>query len=384
MSATSIPASVTKEEPRTLREAPLYLWLVFASAFLGWMFDAMDMSLFTLILAPSVAETANTTDPATIASLGGLILAIKLIAWGLGGIAFGFFADRFGRARTMVITIAIYSVFTAASAFATTWWQLALFQAIAGLGIGGEWAAGAALIAETWPDRLRAKVMQLMQMAFAFGFLAAALVNLVVGQFGWRWVFAAGLLPVVLSFIVRAFVKEPERWVESRRTVESRSQSADKTEIPSMFGLKYRRVTIVAILISLAMMVGSWGGLTWIPAWIEQMMTDSNSTRLPSTMISLVFVLMMLGAILGYLVLIWMSEALGRRWSYFLYCAGSLASSLYLFLVIDTVGESWPSPLCTDSSPSAGSALSHSTYLSCSRLLSAPPPRASHGTQRVS
>src|SRR5262249_31317509 len=119
-----------------------YQWLALWSGFLGWMFDSMDLNLFTLVLFPSVAQLLHTTDAGQIARIGGLIIAIKLFCWGLGGIVFGVVADRIGRSRTMIITILIYSAFTGLSALAQSWEQLAVLQALAGFGIGGEWAAG--------------------------------------------------------------------------------------------------------------------------------------------------------------------------------------------------------------------------------------------------
>jgi len=330
------PSGSNGREPTRMRDATRAQWLVFASAFLGWMFDTMDLSLFTFVLAPAVRETSGATSPATIGTLGGVVLGIKLIAWGLGGAVFGFVADRFGRARTMTITIAIYAVFTAVSALATNWVELAAFQAIAGIGIGGEWAAGAALISETWPKRLRAKAMQLMQMAFAFGFIAAATINLVVGPHGWRWVFAVGVIPVVLTFAIRRVVKEPDRWVQAQ-TAAKLSGSRESSGWRRLGKADLRRPMIVGILISLAMMVGSWGGLTWLPSWIAQLLAKHPGGSSTTTMVSEFFMIMMLGAIVGYLVLIPLVDAVGRRWSYFLFCAGSLVSSLVLFTSIHTV-----------------------------------------------
>ena len=153
-------------------------WTALISAGLGWMFDAMDLQIFTLILFPSVSELIGTRDPGQVAFTGGIILACKLVAWGLGGIVFGVVTDRIGRSRTMIVTVLIYACFTGLSGFAQSWQQLAVLQALAGIGIGGEWSAGAALVAETWPDRTRARAMQVMQMSFAFGFFLAAVIKI--------------------------------------------------------------------------------------------------------------------------------------------------------------------------------------------------------------
>jgi hypothetical protein len=217
-------------------------WLVLFSAFAGWMFDAADLNLFTLVLFPSVAELTGLTKGPEIAQIGGYIMAIKLFCWGIGGILFGVVADRWGRARTMILTILIYASFTGLSGLAQSWVQLAILQAIAGFGIGGEWAAGAALLAETWPEKQRARAMQVMQMAFAFGFFVAALDNLLLGSYSWRWVLAAGAIPAVLSLIIRRFVPEPERWIAVRKDEPHMTATAT---FAAIFKPEMRRRTIV-------------------------------------------------------------------------------------------------------------------------------------------
>jgi MFS family permease len=318
-------------------------WLVLISAFMGWMFDSMDLNLFTLVLFPSVRELLGVTNAPVIAETGAWIMAIKLFCWGMGGVVFGVVADRIGRSRTMVITILIYAVFTGLSGLAQTWWQLAILQAIAGLGIGGEWAAGAALIAETWPEKQRARAMQIMQMAFAFGFFLAALDNLLIGPIGgWRLVLAVGALPALVALGVRRFVPEPERWIAARES--TREQSATQTFV-SIFKPGLLRRTIVGVVISSAMMLGCWGGLTLLPSWINQMLGPQAATQGGAT-VSYAFMLMMVGAVLGYITLIWSTEALGRRLSYFGFNLGALVASLYLFETVRTVeGVLWFMPV---------------------------------------
>lgn len=310
-----------------------YQWLTLVSAFLGWAFDSMDLNLFTLVMVPSVAELTGTRDPGAIAHMGGLILAIKLLCWGIGGIFFGVIADRFGRARTMIITIIIYATFTGLSGLAQSWTQLAVLQGIAGFGIGGEWAAGAALLAETWPEKHRARAMQVMQMAFAVGFFFAALANLVLGPISWRWVLAAGALPAVVSLIIRHYVPEPERWRQTRAKEEARGDAGAMATFKAIFAPDLRRKTIVGVLVSSAMMIGCWGGLALLPNWINQLVRASGGANGVQA-VSYAFMLMMVGALAGYVSLIWFTEWLGRRGAYFLFCLGALASSLYLFMVI--------------------------------------------------
>jgi len=312
-----------------------------ASACLGWMFDAMDLGIFTLILYPSVSELIGTTDPALVAYTGGSILASKLLAWGLGGIAFGVIADRVGRSRTMIATVLIYSIFTGLSGLAHNWWQLAILQALAGVGIGGEWSAGAALVAETWPEKTRSRAMQVMQMSFAFGGFLAALLNLVIGPFGWRWVFLAGASPAVITLFIRRFVPEPARWINARR----QSQMLASAGVPNtamgtflaIFAPDIRRRTIVGVLIALTMMIGGWGTTTLLPTWIPQLL-GPDKAPLAIKVTSQSFMLASAGSVLGYLSLMWLTDAIGRRWSYFLIVVGCTATNLFMFTWIKAIG----------------------------------------------
>jgi len=325
-----------------LRVAPAsrVLWISFASACLAWMFDAMDLTIFTLVLFPSVSELIGSADPGLVASKGGLILASKLLAWGVGGIAFGVLTDRFGRAQTMVITVAIYSVFTGLSGLAQNWWQLLILQAIAGIGIGGEWAAGAALIAETWPERSRPRALVAMQMSFAGGFLLAGLLNLLIGPFGWRWVFAAGAAPAVLTPFIRWHVPEPERWLAVRNFARGGART-----LLMIFAPDLRRRTLVAVLISAAMMIGAWGTTTLLPTWIHQL-AGPNGGAVAIEATAKCFILANAGGALGFLAMMWLNERVGRRWCYFLAVLGSIATALFAFTQIQTLGALlWFMPL---------------------------------------
>jgi MFS family permease len=325
----TLPATATKSRP----------WGALVSSFLSWMFDAMDLQLFTMILFPSVSELLGSHDVGRIAGIGGIIVACKLFAWGLGGIVFGVIADRIGRARTMAITVLIYSVFTGLSALAGTWWELAILQALAGIGIGGEWAAGAALVAETWPERSRSRAMQAMQLAFAFGFFMAALLNLLIGPFGWRWVLLAGASPAVVTIFVRLFVPEPERWVRAK-AARSASEGPWQT-FTAIFTRQYRRVTIVGVLVSLTMMVGSWGTSTLLPTWIHEIVGPAGAAQI-GRITSQSFMIVNAGALAGYLTLIWLTEAVGRRWSYFLFCLGAAVTNVVMFTYIRTMDAYMP------------------------------------------
>lgn len=331
------------------RTEPRIIWISFGSACLAWMFDAMDLTLFTLVMVPSVSELIGSTDAGLVAHTGGLIVASKLLAWGLAGIAFGVVADQIGRARTMMITVVIYSVFTGLSALAQNWWQLLVLQALAGAGIGGEWAAGAALVTETWPERTRQRALVALQMSFAGGFFLAGLLNVLVGPAGWRWVFAAGAMPAVVAVFVRWFVPEPERWV----AVRNRSRASQDHAVPqtatrlffAIFEPHIRRRTAVGVSIAAAMMIGAWGTTTLLPIWIHQLVGPQDAAvGIDAT--GKCFMLANIGAVVGYLFVMWLDDALGRRCAYALVVVGCIGTSLFAFTRIQTIEAlSWFMPL---------------------------------------
>jgi MFS family permease len=237
----------------------------------------------------------------------------------------------------MVITVLIYSVFTGASGLAQSWWQLLIFQVLAGVGIGGEWAAGAALVAETWPERTRQRALVAMQMSFAGGFFLAGLLNLLVGPFGWRWVFTAGAAPALVALLVRQFVPEPERWLAARRRSQSQGGSLTAARIFSaIFAPDIRRRTVVAVLIAAAMMIGAWGTSTLLPTWIHQLLGSGRGALAVRTT-GICFMLANIGAVFGFLTVMWLVDAVGRRWSYFLIVVGCIGTSLFAFTQISTI-----------------------------------------------
>jgi MFS family permease len=324
-----------------IRSESAAAWTSLVSASAAWAFDAMDFQIFTLVLFPSVSDLVGSHDPGVVAYTGGLIVACKLVALGIGGIAFGIVADKIGRARTMVITVLIYSVFTGLSALAQSWLQLATLQALAGIGIGGEWAAGAALVAESWPERTRARALVVMQASFAIGFFLAALLNLVVDPIGWRFVFLAGAAPAVLTFFVRLFVPESPRWIEVRDRFRTDKSATESGVAPGSFAAIFapamRRRTIVGLSITASVMIGAFAAALLLPIWIRTLVGIGNA-RLAITATSQSFMLINIGAIAGYLAAMWLGDAVGRRWSYFLVAIGCAAANLFMFTQIKTIG----------------------------------------------
>src|SRR5216117_1531761 len=190
------------------------------AAALGWMLDAFDVMLYSLVLVHVMRDLGMTQKQA------GLLNTLTLVASGVGGLMFGFIADRIGRKRALMLSILTYSVCSFASGLSTSVLMLAVFRFILGLGMGGEWNTGATLVAETWPTELRAKAISIVQSSWAIGYALATLVAGVVLHYAnWRIVFFAGILPALVILWIRKDVPESEMWLERHR-VAVRSPSA--------------------------------------------------------------------------------------------------------------------------------------------------------------
>jgi MFS family permease len=248
-----------------------YHWFVFAMAALGWMFDTMDQQLFVLARNPAMQHLLDTapTDP-RIDKYGGYVTMVFMMGWAIGGLGFGILGDRLGRARTMMMTILVYSLFTGLSALSVSVWDFAAYRFLTGLGVGGQFAVGVALVAEVMPDRSRPFALAWLQALSAIGNITAAVVNLWLGHlqregvFGsaaglrpWQIMFLIGTLPALLTLFIMRRLREPERWkaVAAEEAVHRQLGS-----LRELFGDPVlRRNTIVGMLLAFAGVVGLWG-----------------------------------------------------------------------------------------------------------------------------
>src|SRR5579862_5254399 len=205
-----------------------YCWVVLTVAALGWLFDTMDQNLYNLIRQASLEDLLKPHDgaltlqekndlSARAKEIGGTINATFLIGWAIGGFIFGILGDRIGRTKTMISTILIYAVFTGLSGLAHTWQVYALARFLTGLGVGGEWAAGASLVAETFPPRSRPMALGFLQALSAIGNMLAAVVTMGIGgDLRWRWVYFVGIVPAFLVVWIQTGIKEPEKWLQAK------------------------------------------------------------------------------------------------------------------------------------------------------------------------
>ncbi len=270
-------------EARTLRELSRQQWTSGIAAWLGWFFDGLELHLYTLVAAPFVMQLLHaekTTDPA-VKVRSSWIQAAFLVGWALGGGFFGRIGDRLGRARALSLTVLTYALFTGVSFLAHTWWQLGLFRFIAALGIGGEWAVGAALLAETWPRAWRPWIAAILQSGVNIGILiacacvaalndAAPWLEAHFGSWlpeGWviypRCVFLVGIVPAMLVWWLRRNVREPEEW----RAAQANAQNV-APRISTLFHPENRRVTLLSMVVCGASLSGWWAFMFWHPQHI--------------------------------------------------------------------------------------------------------------------
>ena len=320
-----------------------YQWLVLLVAWLGWVFDSMDATIYAIVLHPALEDlltasggagpvSPDAIGPEAIGWYGGIIFSIFLIGWAIGGVLFGVVADHLGRTKTLIITILIYALFTGAAALSQTWWHLAVYRFVTALGIGGEWAAGATIVAEVWPEEKRAKAAGLLQSAWAAGFFLAAALNLLLRSYGWRAMFLVGILPAFVSLVIFLWVKEPERWVKARIR-ELESGAVRRGKLPELFRGKLRLPTLAGSLLAFVAVFGLWGATNWTPTLVRALpeMQGLDRSTLSSN-VSYAIMALNAGALVGYLSFAPLADRFGRRPVFALMCAGSLVMLPITFL----------------------------------------------------
>jgi MFS family permease len=281
----------------------------------GWALDGMDSFVYALVLVPSLRDLLPRSGiPATKANIGhygGLLFALFLIGWGMAFL-WGPIGDKFGRVRTLMLTIVWYSVFTFLSAFVTGVWQLAVLRLLAGIGIGGEWAMGGTFVAEEWPEQRRRMGAGLMHTGYYVGIFLAALANYGIGsRYGWRAMFIVGGVPALFLAWIRYGVSEPVAWKKKETVVRS---WAIWRPFAVLFAPQWRRRTILNSLFMLASICGLWAGTVYVPTAITTIAEAGgrNGTQ-AAQMASWGVMLVSFATILGCLAMPWLAERLGRR-----------------------------------------------------------------------
>ena len=301
------------------------------AAWLGWMFDGLDMHLYTLVATPFVASLMqlSTLDP-QVDRKASIIQAAFLVGWALGGAFFGRVGDLLGRRKALVLTILTYACCTGLSAIAQTWWQLMIFRFLAALGIGGEWAVGASLLVETWPKAWRPWMAATLQCAVNIGVLLACFAGLFFeGDRSNRYIFLVGILPALITLWIRNAVPETEEW-------EHAQGGAPPPHVRELFGPKVWGITWRSLLICGMSLTAHWAFMFWQQKHIRtlpEIATMDATAKNHAAIVALFWI--MIGSLLGNFLCGWLAKLIGYRKAISLALAGYFVSMFFTF------GWSW-------------------------------------------
>jgi MFS family permease len=309
MASTTLPtiSQVTPAQKRTL-----------IAAALGWGLDGFDVLLYSNVQIHVMTALGIHSK-----AIAGLPNAFMLLASGIGGVLFGFIADRIGRTKALMLSILTYSLCSLGSGFSTSIVMLIAFRFVLGLGMGGEWNTGATLVAETWPTHLRARAIAIVQSAWAWGLAAAAVVAWVVLDKlhqNWRFVFFVGVLPALVTLWIRRSVPESEMWQQHK------DQATTKAPFSEVFSPALRKNTIFLLLLNIFGLFAWWGLFSWMPPYLTLPVEKGGRGLSMMNTTTLLVTLNLVGMFPGYLCYGWFADKLGRKRSLILYtlCAAGL------------------------------------------------------------
>lgn len=286
-------------------------WNALIGAFVGWTLDAFDFLIFNYTIVTLIKEWGLS------AGMLGMGAGMAMISSAFGGMFFGFIADRFGRLRALTITILIYAVATALCGFAQNFWQLMAFRIIVGLGMGGEWSAGAALVSETWPAKHRGKAMSIMQSGWALGgVLASFIAGPIIAEWGWRAIYFIGILPAIVAWWIRKNVEEPEVWTKNQSAVQA--GQCDKVSWLELFKGKELKATLTGSLFCVIGLVACYPQGVWLSPWIGAPVAKGG-LGLSVVQASMYLMPYYVGCIAGYFAFGWICDKIGRKPTFILY-----------------------------------------------------------------
>jgi len=333
--------SAAPREATHLREISPQQWKSGIAAWLGWLFDGLELHLYTLVAAPFVMQLLHTTDAANpaIKEKSAYIQAAFLVGWALGGAFFGRLGDLLGRSRALALTVLTYALCTGLCAVSQTWWQLMIFRFVAALGIGGEWAVGASLLSETWPRAWRPWLAAILQSGVNIGVLSGAVfVGLLVRHMpggSERYVFLIGVLPALLVFWIRRHVPEPETWQKAEQSVHHRNPGARELFRGDVLSTTLRTTTVCALGLS-----AWWLFLFWQTQHLRKILGDAHTPGAETTgLVSAAFFAFNFASLIGNFGAGWLAQRLGNRRAIALLFVGLGASIFGAFVVPRGFGE---------------------------------------------
>lgn len=265
-----------------------YHWYVFALCAMGWLFDTMDQKIFTISRQKALEEFLRGETPGYMDEVGGWVTAIFMVGWATGGLIFGVLGDKYGRAKTMALTIMIYAFFTGFSALSQNWWQFAICRFLTGMGVGGEFAAGASLLAEVIPHGARTKTMGMLQALSALGNVMGAFLFRFTDnpEFGWRQLYWIGTAPALLAVFVRIGMKEPDRWVAAKAASVAGLARGDKDAAMGGLGMlfaspRWRHNALAGMSLAIAGVIGLWSIGFYMPKLIDTVIPSIDKDAKP-------------------------------------------------------------------------------------------------------
>jgi predicted MFS family arabinose efflux permease len=332
-----------------------YHWLVVAIASCGWLFDCMDQRLFILAREPAIRELAG-PGAAELRTLAGYATTSMILGWATGGLIFGMMSDRLGRVKTMVATLAIYAGFTGLSGLAHSPTEFILYRFLAGLGIGGMFGAATTLVAESVPGHFRAVALGLLQALSALGNIVGSLVSLVIppgaenflwGYAGWRVLFFVGVLPAFLTVPIIFVLKEPESWLRARADAAAGRATSKRVGSPlELFrDERWRRNTIIGLLLGVSGMIGLWGIGFFSPELISTALRGESQAVIDRVR-ALGTALQDVGAFLGMLTFTAVASLVSRRLAFLGAMLLSMVVTMFVFLSLDSASSAyWMLPM---------------------------------------
>jgi len=327
-------------------------WKALIASNLGWTFDGFEVFALILTVGAALHELLDSSEYGRIPFYAGAVIAITVFGWGAGGLLGGILADYIGRKRSMTLTILAYSALTGLSALSWNWWSFAVFRFLVGLAIGSEWATGASITAELWPDHARGKGGAFLQSGYPIGSILASGVWVAIGALGpsaWRYMFLVGILPALVAFWIRRNIPESPRWERSnrqRRDARDRKRQGAVLHGEDAAIVRFTLVDMFAepavrsrlfltFVMSLSVTIGYWGVSSFVPSYVGSVATAAGLTA--QRWVGLAGLVQNIGALIGFISFGFLADALGRKPTTFLYYLLSLALTPIVYLWVKDI-----------------------------------------------
>jgi MFS family permease len=351
-SASAAPAVVID---RSAEQVTAYHWLVVIIASLGWLFDCMDQRLFILARTPAIRELMPPgTSAAEITTYGTYATTSMILGWATGGIFFGMMSDKWGRVKTMVATLLVYSGFTGLSGFSTSWLDFTIYRFLVGLGVGGMFGAATTLVAESVPSRVRAVALGSLQALSALGNIIGSLISLrvnpsepaMLGDFsGWRVLFFIGILPSLLVVPILFVLREPDAWKQAKAAAAQGVKKTVGSPIELFRNPRWRRNSIVGLMLGVSGMIGLWGIGFFSPELINTALAGESPERV-NTVRAWGTALQDVGAFLGMLTFTVVASLVSRRLAFFFAFLSGMFVTAFVFNSLNSAADAyWMLPM---------------------------------------